>query len=153
MIQHYNNMYDSLTDFQEQLQEFMSVAPQSPEMYKRVLGIKRSWEKSQRAVNELGNFIIPVTELDVKIPEKFNTARFVEAWHTWRDYLEEQHGTKMRSRMEIKALKLLLEISEKDPERAVRYLDYAMARGSKSFYKVDDSTKPTKKPDNDPDFN
>jgi|GEM_PF-2695505 len=153
MIQHYNNLYEILIDFQEKLEEFISVVPDSAEMYKRKLSIKRAWEKSQRLVNELGKFISPVTELDVKLPDKFNSDKFIEAWKFWRDYLEEQHAIKMKSRMEIKSLKLLLELSNKDPELAIKYLDYASARGSKSFYKIDDSTtKSNTKDGYDPDF-
>lgn len=147
----YNELYESLVDFQVKLEELISILPESKEMYKRILTIKRSWEKSQNLMNELGSYVLPVQSLPVKLPDVYDNADFIQTWAFYKEYLNEQFGITMLSRMEIKALKLLVEISESDPKSAIKYLDYAMAKGSKGFFKVDDNTKPMKK-DYDPDF-
>jgi len=152
LLKLYNELYENMTDFQEKLEDLISVLPQSKEMFKRILNLKRSWEKSQALINEIGSFILPVSSLPVKLPDAYDNADFLQTWTFYKEYLHEQHGISMRSRMEIKALKLLVEISENNPLRAVKYIEYAIAKGFKGFFKVDDNTKPTRK-DHDPDFN
>jgi len=146
-------MYQNLCDFEEKLQELISLLPESKEMFKRKIALQKSWDKAHALVNDLGVFILPVESLLVKIPEAYDNADFLHTWSFYKEYLQEQHGISMRSRMEIKALKLLVEISENDPLRAVKYMEYAIAKGFKGFFKVDDSAKPTKGKDYDPDFN
>ena len=148
---YYNELYESLVDFQLKLEELISVLPQSKEMYKRILNIKRSWEKSQTLVNDLGSYILPVQSLPVKLPDVYDNADFLQTWTFYKEYLHEQFGIAMFSRMEIKALKLLVELSDNDPKAAIKYLDYAMSKGFKGFFKVDDNTKSNRK-DYDPDF-
>lgn len=153
MITHWNETTESLAAFEEKMNEFVAIVPQSPELYKQKNNLKKLWDKVRRNINEVDKFITPPAAIEVKIPKEFNNDKFVEAWQYWKDYLEEQHAIKMRSRMEVKSLMHLVEISEKDPEKAMKYLNYAIAKGSKSFYKVDDISKPHKNSNYDPDFN
>jgi hypothetical protein len=148
----YNELYENLCDFKEKLEDLISLLPESKEMFKRKIALQKSWDKSQTLVNDLGVFILPVQSLTVNLPDAYNNADFLQTWTFYKEYLQEQHGISMRSRMEIKALKLLVEISENDPARAISYMEYAIAKGFKGFFKVDDNTKPTRK-DHDPDFN
>lgn len=153
MITQWNEATESLAAFEEKMNDFMCMVPQSPELYKQKNNLKKMWDKVRRNINEVDRFITPPAAIEVKIPKEFNKDKFVEAWQVWKDYLEEQHAVKMRSRMEYKALEHLFDISGKDAEKAMKYLNYAIAKGSKSFYKVDDVTKPNKKENYDPDFN
>ncbi len=153
MIKQWNETIESLSEFKEKLEEFISLVPHSTELYKQKNILKKSWEKTQRLINEVDKFITPPESIAVRIPKEFNSDKFIEAWQFWKDYLEEQHSIRMRSRMEVKALKLLVSISDKNMENALEYLDYAQARGYKSFYKIDDNSKLEKKEDYDPDFN
>jgi hypothetical protein len=147
---HYEDVVDSLMEFKEKFEDLITLIPHSKEMYKRILNLKRSWEKSKELMDELGNCILPVQNLPVKLPENYNNPDFLQTWTFYKEYLQEQHGINMKSRMEIKSLKFLVEISENDPEVAIKFLEYAISKGSKGFFKVDDKTK-TK--NYDPDFN
>ena len=149
MRKEFDKLTTNLNTFGESLEEFISVTPQSNEFVKRIANLNKLWTKVQTAANELENFVRPVETLDIKIPKELNCDKFIEAWKYWKDYLTEQHGITILSRMEIKALKLLFDLSECDPDKAIKLLEYAEAKGSRSFYKVDELTK---KKEYDPDF-
>jgi hypothetical protein len=152
LLKNYTDLYESLVIFKEKLEELLSVLPESKEVYKKKISLQKSWDKSQALVHDLGVYIVPVESLPVIFPEAYDNVDFINTWSLYKEYLQEQHGISMHSRMEIKSLKLLVEISESDPERAIRYLEYAIAKGFKGFFRVDDNAKPTEKL-YDPDFN
>jgi len=146
----YDELDKSLQQFKEKLEDLITYLPINKEMYNRKMDLKRSWKKSQDLLDEMGKSIIPLKNLPVEIPGNYNNPDFIQTWIFFKEYLEEQHGIIMKSRMEIKSLKRLVEISENDPGIATKFLEYAITKGSKGFYKVDDKTK-TK--NYDPDFN
>jgi hypothetical protein len=146
----YDEILKSLQEFKERLDDLLPYLPGTKDIYTRKMDLKRRWERSKDLINELGALILPVQSLPVEIPSNYNNPDFIQTWTFYKEYLEEQHGISMKSRMEIKNLKRLVEISENNPEVAIKFLEYAISKGSKGFYKVDDKTK-TKS--YDPDFN
>jgi hypothetical protein len=134
-----------IQDFKEQLEELLEMLPQSAKFYKKTGDINKAWKKVQKSLNDMDQFISPVKSVDVKSP-LFSDAAFKESWQLWKDYLNEQHGLFMRSRAELMALKRISDISDANAAAAIRYLEFAMSRMDKNFYKVNETEEP-KKPD------
>jgi hypothetical protein len=96
-----------------------------------------------------------ITPLDpIKVESPFDQDDFRYFWKTWKEYLQEQYGRSIRSRMEQMSLDYLSEISENNPDLAISYLRYAMANGYRSFFKVEskDKTNPAKSDRHGSDF-
>lgn len=97
----------------------------------------------QSSLNEMDKFITPVKSIDVKSP-LLSDAGFRAGWNFWKEYLHEQYGIFMRSRAELMSLKRLMDISENNAAIAIYYLEFAISRMKKNFYKVNDAPEPKK---------
>jgi hypothetical protein len=137
MKDHWENIGNEIHAFKDSLETLLDMLPQSAKIYKQVASLQKSWGKVQRAVNDMDPFITPVKSIEVKSP-LLADADFKATWKFWKEYLGEQHGIAMRSRAELMALKRLIDISEEKPQTAVAYLEFAMSRMDKNFYKVHD---------------
>ena len=89
----------------------------------------------------MDKFITPVKSVDVK-SKMLDNEPFRETWTMWKEYLNEQHGIFMRSRAELMGLKRMMDISGDNPEKAIFYIEYAMSRLEKAFYKVNEAEEP-----------
>lgn len=121
---------------QSTIQEIIEVLPNSPAMYKRERQLKADWEKFKRLFNKFDGFVTPVAPVNVKEP--WNDPEFLETWKYWKDYLIEQHGVFIRSRSEVMALKQLKDITENNPQKAIKYLEYAISGRYQNFFKLDE---------------
>lgn len=63
---------------------------------------------------------------------------FVETWSIYKDFLIEQFGIRMQSRMQKFRLQLLFELTENDFKKATRWLQYYMASGSSNIFVVNE---------------
>ncbi len=134
MREKWNLIYSDLGDIQEILEELLGELPQSPHFQRRAARIKRLWSKMQYAIREFDNMVTPIPSLPVKMP--FTDEKVRETWVFWKDYLSEQHGITLKSRAEIQSLKRLNELSDSDPHKAVRILEFASSCGYKNFFAV-----------------
>lgn len=137
---------NNLMDFKIQLEELLDMLPQSVKFNQKNAKLIKAWKKVQSSLNEMDKFITPVKSIDVKSP-LLADAGFRAGWNMWKEYLNEQHGIFMRSRAEMMSLKRLMDISENNVANANHYLEFAMSRLEKNFYKVNDAPEP-KKSDN-----
>ncbi|MDD5358544.1 MAG: hypothetical protein PHX80_05315 [Candidatus Nanoarchaeia archaeon] len=153
MLQHYIDTINSFAEFQEKLQDLLAVLPQSPEIFKMKGNLKKTWDKSQRLLSEFEKYMNPVNSIQVKIPGEFENEKFTEAWVLWKEYLEEQHCFRMKSRMEAKAINILYQLSDHNSDKAIDIINNVIGRGSKNFYKIDDTAVHSKTGNYDPDFN
>ena len=127
--------------FQEELEELYTLLPKSVKIHQQLAKLNKSWKKVKLTLNEMDKFITPVKSVDVK-SKMLENEPFREAWVLWKEYLNEQHGIFMRSRAELMALKRMMDISGDNPEKAIFYLEYAMSRLEKAFYKVNEAEEP-----------
>jgi hypothetical protein len=152
MINHWNEIYQQIEATDAQLSGFIESAGLSALQLKKLQKYIEQWNKSKKMAEAFDQFITPFDPIKVESP--FDQDDFRYFWKTWKEYLQEQYGRSMRSRMEQMSLDYLSEISENNPDLAVSYLRYAMANGYRSFFKVEskDKTNPAKSDRHGSDF-
>jgi len=156
MKQTWDKLWTELTKFHEKIDDLFAVIPQSNELYKKKLACKRSWDKVKQYINEVDSYITPIESITVVIPDAFNNDKFIEKWQFFKDYLEEQHQIKLKSRREIVMLKQLIKDSDKDVEKAIELIDYNIWSGWKVIWpiiKTNNKNKKNEKSDADFDGN
>lgn len=149
MKQQWDKTYESLVLFKDSLEDYISQLPQTNGLRKIQNQVMNLWKESLKNIREFDNFVSPITPVEILFPNK--SEKFINTWNYWKEYLTEQHGIVMRSRFELKSLKRLWEIADEDTVKAVEYLNYAMSRGYKAFFKVDPNQK-NQKPNKDEIF-
>ena len=139
MKKNWDKLTKTLSDFEAELNIFLR-SPNIPiSLAKKAMTLKKSWDLAIKQVNAFEQFMSPIEEIALTLPEGVSE-KFIETWCIYKDYMIEQHGIIMRSRMELYRLKKLFEYSNNDPEIAIKYLEYYMT-GYKSVFKVIDSKK------------
>ena len=108
---------------------------------KKLQKFTKEWNSLKKMAEQLDQFISPVDPIKVESP--FDQEDFRYIWKMWKEYLMEQHGILVRSRMEQASLDFLSEISDNDPDKAISYIRFAMKGPYRSFFKVDEKTKST----------
>lgn len=103
------------------------------------------WNKLKKMVEQMDQFIAPVDPIEVESP--FDQEDFRYMWKIWKEYLQEQHGILMRSRMEQASLEFLSAITENNSDKAIDTIRFAMKSNWKSIYKIEEKDKTTPKPD------
>ena len=152
MIKHWNEICDKINEAENKLQEFILSAGLSALQVKKLEKFTKDWNKTKQLAEQFDKFISPVDPIKIESP--FDQKDFRYIWKMWKEYLAEQHGILMRSRMEQAGLDYLSEISENNVDKALKYIRFAMAKGYKSFFIVEekDNSKPSKSNDDDSDF-
>ena len=146
MKEEWENLLTEMSNLKDDLESLLEMVPLSAKFHQKTNSINKIWKRLQRAVNQVDQYITPVKSVKVTSP-LLSDADFKTAWKMWKDYLNEQHGIVMRSRAELMGLKRLAEISEGNPGKAIKYLEFAISRPTdKNFYKVNDIDA---NPDND----
>lgn len=153
MINNWNNICAQIETSETRLSEFIETAGLSASQLKKLQKFTCEWNKTKKLAEAFDQFILPVDPIKVESP--FDQEDFRYIWKTWKEYLQEQHGRLMRTRMEQMSLDYLGEISDNNVDLAINYLRFAMANGYKGFFKVEDKAKsnpPTKTDKNGSDF-
>lgn len=135
MKQNWEKVEKSIIVFKQELEELFELLPQSVKIHQKTASLNKAWKKMQASLNEMDKFITPVKSVDVK-SKLLNDEKFRESWLFWKEYLNEQHGIFMYSRAELMGLKRIMDISGDNTEKAIYYLEYAISRLEKNFYKV-----------------
>jgi hypothetical protein len=138
MKDHWEKFGKEFHSFKEDLEDLLDMLPRSATIYKQQNKLNSQFKKLTRALNDMDQFITPVKSVKVISP-LLEDPEFPAAWKMWKDYLIEQHGIHLMSRAELMSLKRLADISDKKPKTAIEYLEYAMSRTDKNFYKVKDN--------------
>lgn len=150
MKKQWDNLFDNLSEFQEQLETFLSDADLKPTDSKNALALTKMWAQITNMANDFDQFVTPVESLTV---EEFKDKNLKEAWSFYKDYLTEQFGIVMRSRYEKKSIELLKKYSDNDNDAAVNILNICTGNGYQRFFKINNKDDKTKKSiDHDPDF-
>lgn len=149
MITRWNEICNQIELSDQVLSKFIEESGQSSLQLKKLNKFITEWNKTKKMAESFDQFISPVDPIAIESP--FDQEDFRYIWKTWKDYLLEQHGKLMRSRMEQMSLDHLSDISENNPDNAIFFLRFAMANGYKNFFKVDkkEISKPTKANDSD----
>jgi hypothetical protein len=136
MTQLWNKIWEQLTKADQEFSEFLETL--TPVAIKKSAKFIKEWNALKNKLGELDNYIAPVEPIEVELP--FEDELFKMAWKTWKEYLQEQHGQLMRSRSEQAALHHLQEISQGNPDKAIKILRYAMACRYKNFFEINENT-------------
>jgi enamine deaminase RidA (YjgF/YER057c/UK114 family) len=104
----------------------------------------KQWNDLKKSACDFDKYIL-VEPDEIVFP--FHSQGLNDMWKRWKEYLSEQHAQLMRTRAEKSAVEYLMEISNEDEERAIKYLRYAMANRYKIFFAIDEKT--TKQPAED----
>ncbi len=145
MKQSWEKATENVMLFKQELEELHELLPKSVKIHQKTATLNKAWKKVQLALNDMDKFITPVKSVEVK-SSLLNHPLFRESWVLWKEYLNEQHGIFMRSRAELMGLKRIMDISGDNPEKAIYYLEYAISRLEKNFYKVTEQEE-VKRPD------
>lgn len=143
MNQTWERLGTDVHTLKDELEQLMEMLPLSNKFHQQAQSINKAWKRLQSTVTAMNLFITPVKSIEIQSPFLTN-AEFSATWKFWKDYLIEQHGIHLRSRAEQMSLKQLFTMADKKPELAVKYLEYAMYRGTKAFFKVSDTELPNK---------
>ncbi|WP_372772145.1 hypothetical protein [Mangrovibacterium sp.] len=123
----------------EQLETFIDAGGLSSLQGKKLKKFTDEWNRMKKLAEALDKFITPVDP--IKVESWCDQDDFRYMWRMWKDYLMEQHGFLIRSRMEQASLDFLQEISEGNVDKAISCIRFAMKGGYRSFFKVDEKTK------------
>ncbi|MBI9052489.1 MAG: hypothetical protein JEY96_01645 [Bacteroidales bacterium] len=148
----WDELFVNLDDFATIMKEFFPMVPQSPALYTEIKKLRKKWKVIQGNVNKFENEFNPAKPIIIQIPDEFNHKDFLTAWQDWKEYLAEQKGVTMLTRMEAKALQLLLDMSDRNKDEAIYMLNYASANNYPKFFKVNRNSVNNQKPPKDGKF-
>jgi hypothetical protein len=125
---------DEFNEFSDTLADLLNILPESKSFWKARTDIENKHRMLKRPLNYINEFFSEGIEaVDIK---GYLSKDFQDTWSVYKDYLREQHGIIMRSRMELMRLKWLIENTEKDTNKMKRWLEFYMATGSASIFKI-----------------
>ena len=138
LVSKMNQFWQSLQRANEELNKFItSGMPSTTE--KRHKDFVRQWNIMKDKATALCDQIEQQDSSEIEPKEvvlPWDTRSFKKVWQDWKDYLEEQHNRRMKSRMEYAALGYLKKLSAGNEAIAIEYLQFAMAGGYTKFFKV-----------------
>lgn len=141
MLTHWNEICTQIEASDHRLTEFIDGAGLSVTQLNKMRKFSLEWNKFKKMAKVFDQFLVPLDPIEIESPFDQDDFRYI--WKTWKEYMHEQHGRLMRSRMEQMSLHYLAEISDNDPDLAISYLRFAMANGYRSFFKVTNKDKST----------
>lgn len=131
----WENHSESVQALIDELQALIGILPHGKEYWKRTQALKKRVDSVVYSGSKLENVITDDTP-PIPISSPWSKKEFKEHWKMYKDYLLEQHGVRMGSRMELFRMKFLKEQTGDDPDVAIRWLRYYMAQGALNVYKV-----------------
>lgn len=133
----FNNIIQKTNEFNVLIEDTLNMLPDSPKNYKLKKRVEAAYKTLKRAMERHEDMITDSVP-PVSIKTDLFTKDFLETWAIYKDYLIEQFGIRMRSRMEKFRMDLLFDLTGKDMEKAKQWLEYYMSAGSSSIYPVND---------------
>lgn len=141
MIKTWNEFCAQIEASDAKLTEFIEAAGLSALQIKKLQKFTADWNKLKKMAEQFDQFVCPLDPIKVESP--FDQEDFRYIWKMWKEYLREQFGILMRSRMEQASLDYLAEISENNVDLAISYIRFAMKGPYRSFFKVTEQAKST----------
>jgi len=139
MITEWNNICAQINAADDNLQQFIETGGLSTLQINKMKKFTKDWNAFKKMAEQFDQFVSPVDPIEVESWCDQDDFRYM--WKMWKEYLLEQHGILMRSRMEQSGLDFLQEISEGNIDKAIGYIRFAMKSGYRSFFKVDEKAK------------
>ena len=137
MKEHWEKLTKQLDDMDSAFNDFLANGMLSKLSADKVKPVVKQFNGLKKQIADFDTFVAPVEPLELNY--SFDSDELREMWQRWKEYLSEQHGQAMRTRSEKSAMEHLNDISGGDEKKAIRYLRFAMANRSKSFYVVAES--------------
>lgn len=133
----FNNIVQKTNEFNILLEDVLNSIPDSAKNYKLKKKIEASYRMVKLALERHEDLI---TDAVPKLKNKTDDypKEFIDTWNIYKDFLVEQFGIRIRSRMQMFRLKLLFELTDNDFNKATKWLQYYMAAGSASIYPVNE---------------
>ncbi|MBC8489076.1 MAG: hypothetical protein H8D45_23895 [Bacteroidetes bacterium] len=133
----FNNIIQKFNEYNILIEDVLNTFSDTPKNYKLKKKIEAAFRIVKRTMQRHEDMI---TDAMPPIKSKKNDYpnEFIEIWNIYKDFLIEQFGIRMKSRMQLFRLKLLFELTENDFIKAGKWLKYYMAAGSSSIYPVND---------------
>lgn len=135
MKAHWDDLAEKLKELQSPLEEMLDSIPLSKRFFRMKQKIERCWKDVSRAYEKLDPFISDAIEA-IPVNSPWGCDVFKNKWKFYKDYLKEQHGIQMQSRMEVARLEWLKANTNDNPATAIAWINFWIARGSDSIYKV-----------------
>ena len=111
--------------------------PDSPKNYKLKKKIEAAYRTLKRAIQRHEDLITDSVPA-IKSKKEAYPKEFIEIWNVYKDFMIEQLGIRMGSRMQKFRLELLFDLTDNDFLKAAKWLKYYMASGSQNIYPVKD---------------
>jgi len=137
MKQTFEKVIQKTNEFNVVIEDVLNLLRDTPKNFKlkkkveaAYRSLKRSMEMHEGLITDV---VPPINHKKTDYP-----ADFIDTWNIYKDYLTEQFGIRMGSRMQLYRLKLLFEHTNKDFSIARRWLEFYMASGSANIFPVNE---------------
>ncbi len=137
MRKSFNNIISKLSEFSLLLEDALANLPNSAKNYKIKTKVDSAYKSLNRTI-EIHESLITDVVPKLKVKTDGYTNEFIDIWNIYKDFMLEQFGIRMGSRMQIFRLQLLFDYSNNDFKLAASWLKYYMANGSSNIYPVNE---------------
>lgn len=137
MRKSFDNLVQKSNEYSMLLEDVLNNLPDSAKNYKLKKKVESAHKAFKRSM-ERHELLITDTVPPIKVKTDDYPKDFIDIWSVYKDFLTEQFGIRMGSRMQVYRLSLLFELADKDFTKATNWLKYYMAAGSSSIYPVNE---------------
>lgn len=131
----WNNHVAALERARKFIDEMASALPAAGTGRRIRKSLAEAWGQVMESTEEIDTLVTEsVQPLPVDFP--WRDKEFTDHWRLYKEYLQEQHGIAMRSRMEIARLKAIRAICNDDRQLFIRSVDAYMAVGATGIFSV-----------------
>ena len=115
------------------IEDLLEMLPMGKKYFKAKQTIEKQWREIGRSVDKFDPFISDLID-SIPINHPWNNDEFLKTWQLYKDYLFEQHGIRMKSRMEQQRIEWFITNTNGDHKKAVQWLKFFMASGHSSLF-------------------
>lgn len=133
----FDNIVQQHNEYTVIIEDVINMLPDTPKNYKLKKKVEAAHKSMKQAIyrheDVISDAIPPIKHKTSDYPKDF-----VDTWSVYKDFLIEQFGIRMQSRMQKYRLQLLFELTENDFSKANKWLQYYMAAGSSNIFLVNE---------------
>jgi hypothetical protein len=133
----FNNIVQKSNEFGLLIEYVLNNMADTPKNFKLKKKVEAAYRTLKRALEMHESQISDVVP-PLKVKTDDYPKEFIDTWAVYKDFLIEQFGIRMGSRMQTFRLTLLFELSGNDFQKASKWLKYYIASGSSNIYPVND---------------
>lgn len=127
---------EAVNKIRQLLEEVVGELPATGTGAKLRKQLAAAWSDISESANSIDEMLTSsVQPLPVEFPWK--DKEFMAHWSLYKDYLLEQHGIVMGSRMEVSRLKVIKKMCNDDRQLFIQTIDFYMALGSKTIHEFE----------------